>query len=178
MSELQGPFTGRPSGVPVQADEPIDARAGPGARPRPVQGDGRARMDDRSVGQLLREMAHEGERLIRQEVELAKAEVREKVSVYERNVTAIAVGAGLLVVALLLAGTALNHGLTVWLTGVVGLETAVWLAPLILTVLFGLMGYGIVMKGMRALRTEGVVPNQSMESLRQDAHWIRRRVAS
>jgi Putative Actinobacterial Holin-X, holin superfamily III len=134
--------------------------------------------DDRSVGGLLKELAREGGTLVREEVALAKAEMREKASVYERNAGAIALGAGLLLAALLLAAEALTRGLTVLLEGLVGLEIAVWLAPLLLAAALFAVGYGMVKKGAAALRTEGVVPHRTLESIQEDKEWVERKVKS
>ena len=134
--------------------------------------------DERSLGALLKELTREGGTLVREEVALAKAEMREKVSVYERSAGAIAAGAGLLLAALLLAAAAVTRGLTVLLEGVVGLDVAVWLAPLMLAVALFAIGYGLVKKGAAALRSEGVVPHRTVESVRADKEWIERKVKS
>jgi hypothetical protein len=134
--------------------------------------------DDRSMGALLKELAREGGTLVREEVALAKAEMREKVSVFERNAGAIALGAGLLLAALLLAAEALTRGLTVLLEGLVGLEIAVWLAPLLLAAALFAVGYSMVKKGAAALRREGVVPHRTLESIQEDKEWVERKVKS
>lgn len=141
-----------------------------------VAGDGAAA--DRSLGDLVRELAREGSSLVRQEVELARSEVREKVSVYERNAAAIAVGGLLLVGAIMLVVMALNRGLTVLLEGAVGVETAVWLAPLILAVVLGLAGWSALQKGIGAIRREGITPRQTVDTLREDRRWVERKVKS
>jgi hypothetical protein len=151
-----------------------------GPAPAPAE-DGRAGTsdgagEDRSLGALLKELTREGGTLVREEVALARAEVREKISVYERNVGAIAVGAGLLLAALLMAAAAVTRGLTVVLESVVGLDVAVWLAPLLLAIALFAIGYGMVKKAAAALRTEGVVPQRTVDSVREDKEWLERKV--
>ena len=53
--------------------------------------DGR-HQDPRSIGDLIRELADEGRSLLRSEVSLVKAELTEKVHVYERKTSKIAIG--------------------------------------------------------------------------------------
>ena len=134
--------------------------------------------DDRSVVDLVRELAQEGSTLVREEVALAKAEMREKLSVYERNAAAIAVGAGLLLAALLLAVAALNRGLTALLELAVGVGVAVWLAPLLLAGVTFAVGYGMVRRGIAGIGDEGLAPKRTIASVREDKEWVQRKVAS
>lgn len=155
----------------IRLDGRSETKIGPGAG-------GEAPADERSVGALLKELGREGSMLVREEVALAKAEMREKVAAYERNAAAIAIGGGLLLAALLLGAEALTRGLTVILEAAFGLDIAVWLAPLVLAVLLFAIGMGMVKKGAAAIRHEGVVPHRTMETIKEDKEWVERKVRS
>ena len=134
--------------------------------------------DERSIPDLLRELSREAGNLVRGEAELAKAEVREKVDVYKKNVTGIAIGGALLLASVLLLMAAVNRGLTALLEGVVGLETAVWLAPLILAVVVAATGTAMLKGAIGRIRAEGLKPRDTVATLKDDARWIERKVKS
>lgn len=145
----------------------------PADRPRPTSGESR-QAEDRSFGQLVRELGAESSTLIREELRLAKAELREKAKVYEKNAATMAAGGVLLAGALFMLLVALNRGLTVLLEGPVGAETALWLSPVILAVLAGIIGWSMVKAAQSAMRREGVVPEETVETLREEKDWIQR----
>lgn len=150
-------------------------------RSRVAQSEGTARYDgngraDRSLGELLRELSSEGRSLVRQEVELAKAEMSEKVSVYTRNAASIAVGGALLLVAGIALATAIIYGLIVLLDSFMAFEIAVWLAPLLFAAVVGAIGWSMVKKAKETLARESVVPRQTVATLREDKHWVQSKV--
>ena len=148
------------------------------ARGGPLEGDG-ARpptQDPRSVGDLIRELADEGRTLLRNEVSLVKAELTDKVHVYEKNSSRIAIGGAFLLAALFFVLWALNMGVTALLTLVVEPEIAVWLAPLILGIVLAVIGRGMVKGGAEEIRHEGIVPERTARTLRDDTRWAKDQV--
>lgn len=138
--------------------------------------DYRALRDDRSIVDLLKELTTEGRTLAQEEVRLAKTEISEKLEVFQRNLVYIGIGAALLVATVILLVETLGRGLTALLADAVGLETAVWLAPLILAVVIGLVGWALISKGRSTIRSEGVVPRDTVNTLKRDAQWAERKV--
>ena len=132
--------------------------------------------DDRSLGQLIRELGDESSRLLREEVALAKAELREKARVYERNALKMAVGGVLLLGALFVLLVAVNRGLTALLEQWLPLEIAVWLAPLILAVVFALIGWSTFKSGQQAIRSEGITPQRTVETVREEKDWAKQKM--
>lgn len=132
--------------------------------------------EPRSIGDLIRELADEGRTLLRSEVSLVKAELSEKVHVYERNTSRIAVGGAFLLAALFFALWAVNMGLTALLTLVVQEEIAVWLAPLVIAVILAVVGRSMVRGGTEQIRHEGIVPERTATTLRDDARWAKEQV--
>lgn len=141
-------------------DEP-DLGAEPGLEPE----------EDRSLGSLLKELRNEGTRLLRQEVALAKAEIGEKIDVYRRGLIALGVGVALMLAALMPLVETLVRGLTVLLEDAVGLEMAVWLAPLAIAVVLGAIGYAVLRSGTRTVSEEDMVPHKTVDSLQEDKRW-------
>lgn len=130
--------------------------------------------DGRSLGKLVKDLGEEAGRLVREEVQLAKAEMREKLGVYERNSAKMAVGGALLLGALFVLLVAVNRGLTALLEQFVAIEIAVWLAPLILAVAVAAIGWSMVKGAQRAMSREGMVPQKTMETLREEKNWMKR----
>lgn len=132
--------------------------------------------DDRSVGDLLKDFTHDASNLIRQEVNLAKAEMSEKISIFQKNIASIAIGAALLLAATLLVIAAINRGLTALFTAWFGWDIAVWLAPLVLALFFGLIGFGLIGSGKSSIRREGITPHQTADTLQDDKRWVQGRL--
>jgi hypothetical protein len=125
----------------------------------------------RSVADLLRDLSTETVSLVRQELELARAEMRDKLDVYQRSTIALGGGAALLLAALMTGLWALNTGLTALLAQSMDLDVAVWLSPAILTVVLGAMGWGMIRGAMSRMKDEGLVPRQTTAALRDDKRW-------
>lgn len=146
-----------------------ESRAGPpGAQDTAASRDGA-----RGVGELLRELANGGAALVRQEVELARQEGKELVR-------AAGVGtawAGLGAVLALLGALALCTGV-ILLAGDQWLRGHFWLAALIVTVLAAVAAGILARVGMRALEPSNLVPDQTVESLKEDRAWLKRQLTS
>lgn len=158
-----GPAAAGPSAAERRrsgGDEP-ELRGRPGHEPE----------EERSLGSLLKELRNEGTQLLRQEVALAKAEIGEKIDVYRRGLITLGIGVALMLAALLPLVETLVRGLTVLLEGAVALETAVWLAPLIVAAVLGAVGYAVLRAGTHTVSEEDVVPHKTVDSLQEDKHW-------
>ena len=129
-----------------------------------------------SLGTLFKELSDDSTRLVRQEIELAKAEMSEKLDVYKTNMTKLVVGGVLLVAALFGVLITLNHGLTALLDQFMDLGIAYWLAPLIITVIIGLVGKSMLGGAMANMRQAGVVPRKTVATLKSEKQWIGEKV--
>lgn len=132
--------------------------------------------ESRSLGDLFRELSQEGRTLVRQEVDLAKTELAEKASVYTRNAASIAAGGALLLVALMAVGTAVTYGLIVLFDQFLPFEVAVWLGPLVLGAVLGLVGWSMIRKAKEAMAREGLTPQRTLDTLREDKDWLKSKV--
>lgn len=122
-----------------------------------------------SLGELFRQLAQDSSLLIRQEVALAKAEMRENVRSAARSATLLAVGGAIAAV-----GTLVLSAFLVLLLG--ELLGNYWLSALIVGVLFLAVGGVMVSSNLKGLRANDLKPEQSLDSLREDGQWIRQEI--
>ena len=133
--------------------------------------------DDRSIGQLLKELTHESSTLLKQEVTLAKTEMSEKASRVGTNLGHVAVGgavAFLGAIALLLFAV---YGLTSLLDQFLPLGVAVWLAPLIIGAILAGVGYSMIQKSLETLKRESVAPEKTTQSLQENKEWLKEKIS-
>jgi hypothetical protein len=126
---------------------------------------------ERPVGDLVKQLAGQTSRLVRQEIDLAKAEMSQKANVAGR-------GAGLLggaaVVGLLAAGA-----LTACL--ILALDEVIpdWLAALIVALVMGAIAAVLAMQGRNRIRAATPpVPEQTVETVKEDVEWAKTRTSS
>jgi putative Mn2+ efflux pump MntP len=135
------------------------------------------RKEERSIGQLLKELTQETSNLLKQEVDLAKTEISEKASRVGTNLGAVAVGGsvGLLgAIALLMA---VIYGLGALLNNFLSPETASWLAPLIVGAILATTGYSMIKKSLDTLKRESLTPQRTTQSLQENKEWLRQKIS-
>jgi hypothetical protein len=128
------------------------------------------RLDNRSLGDLLAELSRETGQLVRKEIELAKTEMTAKARKAGAQVGMAAAGG-----ALIHAGVLVLLAMLVIALSEMGL--APWLAALIVGVLTIGIGYLLVNRGLAGLRSGSMVPQQTIETLKEDARWTTRQGA-
>jgi uncharacterized integral membrane protein len=129
------------------------------------------RPEQRSLGTLIGDLAQETTSLVRKEVELAKAEMAEKIDKATTAVVSMAAG-----------GAVLYAGLLVFLVFcVAGLDTILdrwyptqWLAPLIVSVVVLAVGYFLLKAGQKKMQTDTLTPRRTLRSLQRDASFMQR----
>lgn len=126
------------------------------------------------VGELLKDLRDETRDLVRQEIELARVETRQKIRAALRQVAWMGIGLVLLLVGFIELVAALDRGLTAWLVEGMQLQIAVWLAPLILAVIFLAVGAILAKKGMNSLK-EDTTPEHTVHSLQKTRDWAKHR---
>ena len=126
----------------------------------------------RSLMGLFADLWRETQTLVHQETQLARAEISEKVS-------QVATGAG----ELAAGGAVLFAGFIVLLFAAVGAlelmidsEHAVWLAPLIVGAVVMIVGYIILSRGRKQMKSESLVPERTLQSLQRDARLAKEHV--
>ena len=132
--------------------------------------------EERSLGQILRELRDESSQLLRKEVQLAKVEMSEKASRVGTNLGELAVGGGVAFAGALALLAAVVFGLTSLLSKLMSPGVAVWLAPLIVGIVLAAVGYGMIKKAVAALKQERIAPTQTTESLKENKEWLKSRI--
>lgn len=133
---------------------------------------------EHSLVSLLRELRDESSTLIRQEVALAKAEMSEKISRTARDAVLLAIGGVLALGAFILLLLALREVLfVIFVKAGMSLSVAIWFSPLFLALITGTIGWALISKGRKALAQEGMTPHKTVESLREEQQWLKRKLA-
>jgi hypothetical protein len=121
---------------------------------------------ERPVGELVKELANQTSTLVRQEIQLAQAELTVKGKQAGK-------GAGLFggaaVVALLAAGA-----LTAAIVAALGEVMPIWLAALVVTVVYAVIAAALAAAGRNRMREAGPpVPEQTVETVKEDVQWAK-----
>jgi hypothetical protein len=125
-------------------------------------------MENRPLGDLFSDLATEMSNLVRQEVSLAKVEVTQKAKYVGRNVGYLVVGGAVAYAALLAI-----------LAAIVMLLARVmphWGATLIVGVVVGAIGWMLIGKAMMALQQADLTPRETVETLKEDATWMKQQI--
>jgi uncharacterized membrane protein YqjE len=121
---------------------------------------------EQPIGDLLKQLATETTTLVRQELDLAKAEMREKGKKAGPGFGMIGAAGG---VALLALG-ALTACLILALDGVM----PNWLAALIVAVVYGAVAAVLYMRGKEKVDDAGSpAPRQTIETVKEDVQWAK-----
>lgn len=129
--------------------------------------------EDRSIGQLLKELRDETTTLLRQEVDLAKTEMGEKASRVGSNLGSLALGGGVAFLGALALLAAVVYGLTSLLDQFMSVGVAIWLAPLIVGLVLAAVGYSLVNKALATLRQESLTPRRTTQTLQENKEWLK-----
>jgi hypothetical protein len=133
--------------------------------------------DSRTLGDLIKELRDETTLLFRQEIALAKSEMSEKTARYVRNIGYLVVGAAVGYLALALLLVAAMFGIIPGLRAAgLGPNIYAWLAPVIIGLIVGIIGYAMIQKGISTLRRESIVPSKTVASLQENKEWIGRKI--
>ena len=134
-------------------------------------GNGQSDLRERPMGELLKQLAQETTALVRQEIDLAKAEVSQKATEAGKGAGMLG-GAG---VAGLLALGALTAA------AVLALDQAVasWLAALIVAAVWGAVAGVLALAGKdRVQEAAPPIPEQTVETVKEDVEWAKTQARS
>ena len=126
----------------------------------------REQQDNRSLGELFGDLARDTGTLVRQEVALAKTELTEKATRAGKDVGFLVAGGSVAYAGFLLILAAVAVGL-----GQLGVPW--WLAALLVGAVVAIAGAVLVQRGLAALRRETLVPERTLETLKEDVAWAK-----
>ncbi|MGA5411185.1 phage holin family protein [Streptomyces lavendulocolor] len=124
-----------------------------------------AAVEDTSIGDLISDISTDLSQLVRDEIELAKAEIKEE-STKAGKAMGMLGGAGYAGHLVLLLGS-----FTV-IFALANVMDIAW-AALIVTAVWAVVGAVFYTTGRKRLRTVNLKPEQTMENLKEDARWAR-----
>ena len=133
----------------------------------PGRGDGRIGAREPGLGTLLRSLGEDMGVLVRQEIELAKAEASRSARRVARDSAWIGAGGAIMAVG----GLCLVLAMALGLGALLG---SYWLGTLITGLVLVLAGALFAWKGVRDLRKGGLAPTRTVETVREDVDWARR----
>jgi hypothetical protein len=125
------------------------------------------RQQERSIGELFGQLTQDMTLLVRQEVQLARTEMTEKLSRFTTNL--ISVGAGGFVAYL--GGLALMAALILAIRDLANISLA-WSA-LIVGAVLAIFGYVMLQRGMKELKGADLAPRRSVENIKDDVQSIK-----
>jgi hypothetical protein len=120
---------------------------------------------ERSIGELLNELATQTTTLFRQELALAKVEIAQAASRAGRNVGYLAVGGAVAYAAVLVFAAMF----IVLLAHVIPW----WAAALVVGIALGVIAAVLVVKALAAFKEMDLAPRQTIETLKEDAQWAK-----
>lgn len=127
------------------------------------------RPEERPLGELFASLANETSNLVRSEVALAKVELTEKATKVGRSIGSLVVGGAIAYAALLALGAA----------GIMLLAVAMpaWVAALIVGLIIAAAAWLMISKALSELRRAELAPQETVESLKEDAQWIKDQIS-
>lgn len=123
---------------------------------------------ERSLGELFSELSQETSTLIRQEVQLAKAEITRKATKAGKEVAFMAAGGFVAYAGFLALVAAAIFGVAEFLP--------LWLSALLVGVIVAGVGYLLLQKGMNGLKEINPAPRRTIETLQEDKEWLKQQV--
>jgi len=125
-------------------------------------------LENRPLGDLFGDLASDMSSLVRQEVALAKVEITQKAKYVGRNVGYLVVGGAVAYAALLAILAAIIMLLAKVMPN--------WGATLIVGVVVAGIGWMLIGKAMMALQQADLTPRETVETLKEDATWMKQQV--
>lgn len=124
--------------------------------------------EERSLSELFSELLEEVRTLVRQEADLAKAELSQKAAVAGRSIAYIAVGGAVAYAGLLAVVASI----------VLGVSRAISLgwSALLVGAVVAVIGGIFAMKGIGNIKRMEIAPRQTIETLKEDKEWAKKRM--
>jgi uncharacterized membrane protein YqjE len=120
-----------------------------------------------SLGELLSDLSQDLTELVRQEAQLARTELHEKLSRITVDLASLAAGG----VVAALGGLAVTAAIILFLVHPVGLSP--WLAALVVAVVLGLAGFLMLRRGITDLKRTDPAPRRTLETIKDDIQWVK-----
>ncbi|HET6779042.1 MAG TPA: phage holin family protein [Gemmatimonadales bacterium] len=122
---------------------------------------------DRSIGELFGQLSQDMTLLVRQEIQLARTEMSEKLSRFTTNLVSVLSGG----FVAYLGGLALVAALILAIRDLANISLA--LSALIVGAVLAIVGYVMLQKGVKELKRVDLAPRRTVETLKDDVQWAK-----
>jgi hypothetical protein len=123
--------------------------------------------EDRSISELFGQLSQDMTLLFRQELQLARAEMSEKISQLTGNLVSVVAGGFVAYVGALALVAALILGLHDLA------NISPWVSALIVGGIFAITGYLMLNRGLKELKRVDIAPRRTVETLKDDVQWAK-----
>ncbi len=123
-----------------------------------------------SLGALVSGLLQDLQDLVRAEIALAKAEVKEDATTAGKAAGVLAAGGVVGLVAFIFLMLAVTFLLAIWIP--------LWVSALIVGVVLGIVAAILVMRGKQSLSQANLAPEQTIATLKEDQAWAKRQINS
>ena len=125
-------------------------------------------LENKPLGDLFGDLASEMSNLVRQEVALARVEISQKAKHVGKNVGYLVVGGAVAYAAALAIIAAIIM--------LLGRYMPDWGAALLVGIIVAGIGWLLIGKALSALQETDMTPRQTVETLKEDAAWMKEQV--
>lgn len=123
--------------------------------------------EDRSIGELFGQLTQDMSLLVKQEIQLARVEMSDKMSRLTSNLVSVA-GGGFVAY---LGGLALVAALILAIRDLANISLAV--SALIVGAVLAIIGYVMLQRGLKELKRVDLAPRRTVETLKDDVQWAK-----
>jgi uncharacterized membrane protein len=125
------------------------------------------KQQERSIGELFGQLTQDMTLLVRQEVQLARTEMSDKLSRFANNLVAVLTGGFVAYVG----GLALVAALILGIRDLANISLAV--SALIVGAILAIVGYVMLQRGLKELKRVDLAPRRTVETLKDDVQWAK-----
>jgi hypothetical protein len=125
--------------------------------------------DERSLGDLFSDLSRETTTLVRQEVQLAKAELTQSATEAARGIGMLVAGGAVAYAGLLFLLLAIVYGL-------IEAGWDAWLSALVVGLVVVALGAILVLRARESLKPANLAPRRTVETLKEDQEWAKEQI--
>jgi xanthine/uracil permease len=125
--------------------------------------------DERSLGDLFSDLSRETTTLVRQEVQLAKAELTQSATEAARGIGMLVAGGAVAYAGLLFLLLAIVYGL-------IDAGWDAWLSALVVGLVVVVIGAILVLRARESLKPANLAPRRTVETLKEDQEWAKEQI--
>lgn len=125
------------------------------------------REQERSIGELFGQLSQDMTLLVRQEIQLARTEMSDKLSRFTNNLVSVLAGGFVAYVG----GLALVAALILGIRDLANISLA--FSALIVGAILAIVGYVMLQRGLKELKQVELAPRRTVETLKDDVQWAK-----